>query len=416
MTPPLVSVVIPTRNRKEFLQDALRSVVQQTYKNLQIIIHDNNSSDGTKEYIDELIQDPRVEYYVSNADLPMVENWNAAFSYVQGEYFVRLDDDNIYYPDFIESAVEQIHKHHLASISYASLIVHLEHRLQLLFMPTSDVHVLSPEESIYLEYFALTDSNYTVYSAAVIRGIFRNENAYQTTLPDRYMNYRIADSIDELHLRVGVTTAVKAITRFDYRPRISPDRSMFSFKNYLAVQPETVRSAMDCQDNFAMHRICTLWFFRDDVEDVRIREYIDSHLTSKKLYRTAMLMGEIAQMRIAYSFAEIRIMYQYAANVLEDLFRNTSERIEHKYAWVMIISFTRDILLRTGASIAVILTGKKRSGEIVDKGFGDAIVQRALRGEYVSTSGIRPIHGSLRALLDSIRVESRKTREATAQA
>ena len=417
MTSPLVSVIIPTRNRKELLHDALTSVVQQSYKNLQIIVHDNNSSDGTREYIDELLKDSRVEYYASTQDLSMTANWNTAFSYIKGEYFVRLDDDNIYYPDFIECALQQIQNHHLACISYASLIIHLDHRLQLLFSPDDKVHILTPNQSVYLEYFALTDSNYTLYSTSLVKNIFHGESIYQTTLPDRYMNYRIAEVMDTLNIQIGVTTAIKAITRFDYRPRINLEHLVFSFKDYGDVRPETVKNAMDCQNNFAMHRICTLWLFRDAIKNINIRQYIDSFLIDKNLYRVGMLMGEIAHMRIAYSLQEIKVMYEYAYVVVKNLFAYRSKYIENKKGSVMMFYFLRDLLFRTGASVLAMSLRKKREDEPVDKIFGNEIVKKTLQEAFTSTTLITPIHGSLAALLEKIRAESTKSiPEATALA
>ena len=50
-----ITVVIPTKNRENFLKFSLASVLNQSYKNLEIIILDNNSSDNTKKYIDSIV-------------------------------------------------------------------------------------------------------------------------------------------------------------------------------------------------------------------------------------------------------------------------------------------------------------------------------------------------------------------------
>ncbi|TKZ30921.1 glycosyltransferase family 2 protein, partial [Brachyspira catarrhinii] len=60
---PLVSVLIPTYNRKLLLKRALDSVLNQTYKNIEIYVTDNASTDGTLEFIQEyLINDKRIIY------------------------------------------------------------------------------------------------------------------------------------------------------------------------------------------------------------------------------------------------------------------------------------------------------------------------------------------------------------------
>ena len=57
---PLISVIIPVYNTHSFLREALDSVVSQTYTNLEIIIVDDGSTDGSDDICDEYQKDPRV--------------------------------------------------------------------------------------------------------------------------------------------------------------------------------------------------------------------------------------------------------------------------------------------------------------------------------------------------------------------
>src|SRR3989338_2081956 len=116
-----VSIIIPPLNRREFLISAVQSVLNQSHKNIQIVIHDNNSSDGTPEAVTPFLQDKRVEYHRVDHDLTMTENWSMAFRYVQGEYFVRLDDDNVFYRDFVESALYEMKRLDLSTMTFFPL-------------------------------------------------------------------------------------------------------------------------------------------------------------------------------------------------------------------------------------------------------------------------------------------------------
>ena len=60
---PLVSILIPTRDRADQLYSALISALNQTYTNLQIVVHDNSVNTDVKPYIKDLLKDTRVEYY-----------------------------------------------------------------------------------------------------------------------------------------------------------------------------------------------------------------------------------------------------------------------------------------------------------------------------------------------------------------
>lgn len=65
---PLVSVVIPTYNRVRTLPRAIDSVLNQTYQNLELIVMDDGSEDGTEEYVKNMA-DPRVRYRKSDTNM-----------------------------------------------------------------------------------------------------------------------------------------------------------------------------------------------------------------------------------------------------------------------------------------------------------------------------------------------------------
>lgn len=102
MTEPLVSILIATVNRAEFVGDAIRSAQYQTYSNIEIIIQDNFSQDDTSTVVRRFTDDPRVSYYRTSELLPMHENWNLLASRSHGDYVVFLGDDDILHPRFVE--------------------------------------------------------------------------------------------------------------------------------------------------------------------------------------------------------------------------------------------------------------------------------------------------------------------------
>ena len=109
-TSKLVTVIIPTKNREKTLIRALESVLNQDYSNLQVIIQDNNSKDGTENSIKKYLTDKRVEYHKSNVDLSMWDNWCEAAKFIKGDYFVRLDDDNKFFKNFVSEMIAIMEK------------------------------------------------------------------------------------------------------------------------------------------------------------------------------------------------------------------------------------------------------------------------------------------------------------------
>lgn len=109
---PLVSVPITTYNRCEKLKKALDSVVNQTYKNLEIIIADNHSEDGTEELCREYsAKDPRIKYFRHNTNLGMTLNIKFALSQPTGEYRLGLCDDDWIDSDYIEKCINFANTH-----------------------------------------------------------------------------------------------------------------------------------------------------------------------------------------------------------------------------------------------------------------------------------------------------------------
>lgn len=102
---PLVSVVIPTYNRKHTLKRCIDSVLNQTYKNYEIIIVDDCSTDGTMEYVEAeygAISDINIVYVRNDNNLGAAGSRNAGVSYANGEYIAFHDSDDEWLPDKLE--------------------------------------------------------------------------------------------------------------------------------------------------------------------------------------------------------------------------------------------------------------------------------------------------------------------------
>lgn len=87
------SVLVPTRNRVEYLRQAVESVLSQDYGDWEICIADNMSADSTREWVESL-DDARILYSRAEQLLPVTDNWNRSLSMSSGDYVVMLGDDD----------------------------------------------------------------------------------------------------------------------------------------------------------------------------------------------------------------------------------------------------------------------------------------------------------------------------------
>ncbi|MBF2068907.1 glycosyltransferase family 2 protein [Fischerella thermalis] len=97
---PKISICIPTFNRVKLLPFAIDSVLQQTYQDLELIICDDGSCDGTPKLISQYT-DSRIRYIRHSQNIGKSNNMRAGFEAARGEYFIKFDDDDRLTSDFL---------------------------------------------------------------------------------------------------------------------------------------------------------------------------------------------------------------------------------------------------------------------------------------------------------------------------
>jgi glycosyltransferase involved in cell wall biosynthesis len=102
---PLVSVIIPTRNSEATIEKCLKSLMEQSYKNLEIIVVDNHSDDRTRE----IAKKYDAKIYLKGPERSAQVNFGAQKS--RGKYIYRVDSDFVLQPDVIQEAVESCERY-----------------------------------------------------------------------------------------------------------------------------------------------------------------------------------------------------------------------------------------------------------------------------------------------------------------
>jgi glycosyltransferase involved in cell wall biosynthesis len=106
---PKVSIVMPSLNQQEYLEQAIRSVLLQNYPNLEFIVIDGGSTDGSVDIIQKY--SPWISYWASELDNGQSEALNKGFTMASGEIFAWLNSDDLYLPGCILRMVETMMKH-----------------------------------------------------------------------------------------------------------------------------------------------------------------------------------------------------------------------------------------------------------------------------------------------------------------
>jgi glycosyltransferase involved in cell wall biosynthesis len=116
---PSVSLALPVYNGEKFIADAIRSILAQDYKNFELIITDNASTDGTEKICrDFAASDQRVRYVRNERNLGAGPNYNLGFELSRGKYFKWCACDDLITENFIGACVASLERNHDAVLAY----------------------------------------------------------------------------------------------------------------------------------------------------------------------------------------------------------------------------------------------------------------------------------------------------------
>jgi glycosyltransferase involved in cell wall biosynthesis len=116
---PLVSVVIATYNMADFLPLAIQSVIAQTYQNIEVLIVDDGSTDGSADAVAPFLADPRVRYQKQgNGGQAVAKNRGIRES--KGDYVAFLDADDLWTPDKLEAQIPLFSASEAVGIVYSA--------------------------------------------------------------------------------------------------------------------------------------------------------------------------------------------------------------------------------------------------------------------------------------------------------
>lgn len=107
---PLVSVIMPAYNAEQYIGEAIKSVLNQTYDNLELIVIEDCSRDNTLQEI-EKIKDARLKLYKNSQNFGIAAATNRGLEVCKGRYVALLDDDDIAMPERLSLQVEFLEEH-----------------------------------------------------------------------------------------------------------------------------------------------------------------------------------------------------------------------------------------------------------------------------------------------------------------
>lgn len=190
---PLVSVIIPTYNRPAYLQQAIASVLRQTYQEFEIIVADDCSPENPKNIV-ESFQNSRIHFRRNDSNLGVALSATHAIAQAKGVYVATLNDDDIWKEDFLEKLVPILDANPNLSLVFCNHYLMDEHGI--VDQAATDAYEKNwkrdqLKEGVYQPFYRLALVDQSVCSF----GLFRKDAISWEELPnsgvlwDYYINY-----------------------------------------------------------------------------------------------------------------------------------------------------------------------------------------------------------------------------------
>src|SRR5690606_10174743 len=109
MKVPVVSIIMPVFNVEPYISDAINSILNQSFKEFELIIVNDASTDHTEKIING-IKDKRIVYIRNQENVKIVESLNTGLDIVQGEFIARMDGDDLSLPERLEKQVNFLNR------------------------------------------------------------------------------------------------------------------------------------------------------------------------------------------------------------------------------------------------------------------------------------------------------------------
>lgn len=141
---PRVSICIPTYNRADMVGLAIESALNQTYRDLEVVVVDNASTDDIEDVVASYT-DPRLKFVKNPVNLGLFGNFNRCIELSRGEFVHILHSDDYIDPEFTETCVRFFEENPSVSLTFTSAEMHTPSRMHSVQYAETDVIMPAPE-------------------------------------------------------------------------------------------------------------------------------------------------------------------------------------------------------------------------------------------------------------------------------
>ena len=188
---PRVTVIIPCYNRERFIRETVDSTLSQTYSNIDIVVIDDGSSDGSRKILEDYVKQLRILEHPGKTNKGQSASINLAITSTDSEYIAILDSDDVWLPNKIEAQVEVLENDRDVGLVYTNGFV-IDHAGTKLYELINDNRVdAGNPEKILLEYYIGPPSSWLLRRS--VFGIAGGFDESMRSAQDHDMAIRLAE-------------------------------------------------------------------------------------------------------------------------------------------------------------------------------------------------------------------------------
>ena len=213
MNDDTIDILLPTYNGEKYLREQLDSILNQTYKNIRLIISDDCSKDSTPKILEEYRnKDERIELYLQKENMGVVKGIEFLLKKVKNNYYMLADQDDVWLPIKVEKSIETLKKQN-ADLVFGDLEV-VDEKLETIYSSFGDFMLLNRKIHKYIDSYKVnylyncvtgctilskrefiekilpipTESKYLIHDHWI--GLIVALNGKLAYMPEKYIKYR----------------------------------------------------------------------------------------------------------------------------------------------------------------------------------------------------------------------------------
>ena len=302
MNKGLVSVILPNYNGAAFLKRSIESVLNQTYKNLELILVDDASTDNSKEII-ESFRDNRIETIYLPQNGQICAALNMGLNVAKGEYIARIDSDDIWEKNKLEKQIHFLSNNEKvgACFTYVDLIDAEENNISSEFCDIYNMfHTTFNTQKDWLRFFVFHGNCLSHPSAVIRRSVFEEVG---------YYNLAFVQAQDyELWMRIAVKYDLHVIPEELVKYRWIPDK-----KQNISADTE------DNNTRFYNEHVMAVYRLFQNISGEDFCRHFDDLFINKEAKSELELLCEKAFLCLKYDRS--KQLYPIGLEILEQVFR-----------------------------------------------------------------------------------------------